>query len=177
MARPLPRRPLAVAGACILAFSIVLFPPWHARAIRTTTRYAAASGVEPSVVVDTIEWGLAFAPLYSQPRAPMRVERMRDLATRATHDDPAARDTLRRATADVERRVHVPEVLRSDGEIWRDSVLTAAGIPAVSSYDLSFAVDQRWLATRLVVLALLAFFIEVRASANLGRPRTRDRDH
>jgi hypothetical protein len=97
---------------------------------------------------------------------------MRELAVRVANGDTNARRVLREATAETERLVHVPEVLQTAGELWRDSVLTAAGIPATSSYDLTFAIDQRWLAARLAAVALLAFLMDSRARRrSLIRPR------
>lgn len=87
---------------------------------------------------------------------------MRELFTRAANGDASARRTLRDSTVDAERRVHLPEVLRTDGELWRDSVLATAGIPASSSYDLTFRIDQPWLAARLMAVALLAFLLDLR---------------
>ena len=157
---------LCIGLAAVLAF---LFPPWRARAIRSTTRYAAVAGVAPSTVVDTIDWLVPFAAIYAPPRPVLAGDRMRELAGRAIGGDSDARRRLRDSTADVERRYHAPEVLRAAGAVWRDSVLAAAGIPAISSYDLTFTLDQQWLAARLAVLALLVFALEWRAR----RRRTR----
>lgn len=162
MARRLSRRRAIVAVAGTIALLFLIFPPWRARAIRTTVRYAAVSGLEPAIVIDTIIWPLSFGPLYSPPRAPLSGNHMRDLAARVANGDTSARRLLREATAEKERGVHVPEVLRTDGELWRDSVLRAAGIPASSSYDLTFAIDQPWLAARLAAVALLALLIDSR---------------
>ena len=100
---------------------------------------------------------------------------MRELAQRSLGGDTSARAELRRRTTGVERRYHAPEVLRTDGEIWRDSVLAAAGIPATSSYDLTFFIDQRWLALRLAILALIALALDYRARRR-KRP-ARDKGH
>lgn len=167
----LSRRPAIIVSAVLLAVIILLFPPWRARAVRTTTRYAAVAGIAPATTVDTIEWTLSFVPLYSPPRAGLSGQRMRELSTGSLAGDRAARDSLRRATSDLERRLHVPEVLRTEGELWRDSVLTAAGIPASSSYDLTFRLDQRWIAARLVALALITIILDLRAKGLASRVR------
>ena len=159
----MPRhRRLILLGIALVAVLAVLFPPWRARAIRTTTRYAAVSGVAPSTVVDTIEWLIPFAPIYAPPRAQVSGDRMRAVATRAIRGDTVARRWISDSVVVVEQRYHAPEVLRAGGEVWRDSVLAAAGIPAISSYDLAFSIDQRWIAARLVVLALLGLTLEWR---------------
>jgi len=155
-------RRLILIGLAVVAVLALLFPPWRARAVRSTTRYAAVAGVAPSTVVDTIDWLIPFAPIYAPPRSRITGDRMRALATRAIQGDTAARQDLRESTMDVEQRYHAPEVLRSSGEVWRDSVLAAAGIPAVSGYDLAFSIDQGWVAARLVVLGLLGFALEWR---------------
>ena len=157
-----PYRRLILLCIALVAVLALLFPPWRARAIRTTTRYAAVSGVAPSTVVDTIDWLIPFAAIYAPPKPLLAGDRMRELAGRATGGDSDARRRLRDSTAEVERRYHAPEVLRTDGAVWRDSVLTAAGIPAISSYDLTFRIDQRWVLARLAALALLAFALEWR---------------
>lgn len=87
---------------------------------------------------------------------------MRDLAARSMAGDRAAREELLESTARFEPRLRVPDILRTDGELWRDSVLHAAGVPAMSSYDLTIRIDQRWLAARLIVLGLIVFLIELR---------------
>ncbi|MFL5614464.1 MAG: hypothetical protein ACJ796_12460 [Gemmatimonadaceae bacterium] len=171
MERRLLGRTAIVVVASTIALLLLIFPPWRARAIRTTTRYAAVPGVAPAVAIDSIAWPLSFAPIYSPPRAPLSGDRMRELAVRIANGDTSARRVLREATAEKERLVHVPEVLQTSGELWRDSVLTAAGIPASSSYDLTFAIDQRWLAARLAAVALLALLIDSRAT----RRRSSDR--
>lgn len=149
-------------GAIVIALIVFLFPPWRAQAIRTTTRYAAVAGVEPSTVVDTITWPLQFAPIFAPPRPAVSGNRMRELAGRSVAGDTSARATLRAETRDAERRVRVPEVLRTEGALWRDSVLTAAGMPATTSYELTFGLDERWLAARLAVVALTAFMLDLR---------------
>lgn len=119
------------------------------------------SGVAPSTVTDTLDWALAFAPVYAPPRAAIDGSRMRLLATRSLSGDTIAAAELRRSTTRVERKYQVPEVLRAAGALWRDSVLAVAGIPSVTSYDVSFALDGRWMAARLMVL-LVAGLILVR---------------
>lgn len=146
----------------LVAVLALLFPPWRARAIRTTTRYAAVSGVAPSTVVDTIDWLVPFAAIYAPPKPLLGGDRMRELASKAIGGDSDARRRLRDSAASVEQRYHAPDVLRTLGAVWRDSVLAAAGIPAISSYDLTFRIDQRWVAARLAALALLAFALEWR---------------
>ena len=155
-------------GIALIAVLAILFPPWRARAIRTTTRYATVSGVAPSTLVDTIDWLIPFAPIYAPPHPRLTGDRMRQLAVRAMSGDTDARRRMRDSTMDVEQRYHAPEVLRTGGEVWRDSVLSAAGIPAISGYDLAFTIDQRWVAARLAALALLGFALEWR-----GRRRRR----
>jgi hypothetical protein len=175
--RQLRQRPLIVVSASVLAFVLLLFPPWRARAIRTTTRYAGIAGVTPSTMVDTISWPLSFVALYPAPRASLPGERMRELVARSLKGDAASRDSLREATRALERRYKVPEVLRMDGELWRDSVLMAAGIPSLASYDLTFTLDQKWIVARLAALALIAYIVDFRSRRNLMRQRARDRPH
>lgn len=159
----MPRhRRFILLGIALLAVLALLFPPWRARAIRTTTRYGAASGVAPSTVVDTIDWVIPFAPIYAPPRSRLTGDRMRQLAARAIRGDAEARRRMRDSVIVVEQRYHAPEVLRTGGEVWRDSVLAAAGIPAISGYELAFTIDQRWVAARLAALALLGFAVEWR---------------
>jgi hypothetical protein len=158
-----PHRRLIPLGIAVVALFAVIFPPWRARAIRTTSRYAAVSGLAPSIVVDTIDWLVPFAAIYAPPRPWLTGDRMRELAARAIAGDSAARRRLSDSTTHVEQRYHAPEALLADGEVWRDSVLTAAGIPAVSSYDLAFTIDRGWVAARLVVLALLGLSLEWRS--------------
>lgn len=155
-------RRLILIGIAVGAALALLFPPWRARAIRSSTRYGAVSGVAPSTVVDTIDWLIPFAPVYAPPRALLTGDRMRELAARAVRADTDARRRMRDSIIDVEQRYRAPEVLRTSGELWRDSVLAAAGIPAISGYDLAFTVDQRWVAARLATLALLGFILEWR---------------
>jgi hypothetical protein len=94
---------------------------------------------------------------------------MSALAARAIQGDTAARALLSRSTRDIERRTHAPEVLRADGAVWRDSVLTSAGIPAMTGYDLRFRIDQPWLAARLAALALVAFIVDSRFRRRFAR--------
>ena len=158
-----PHRRLIIFCIALVAVLALLYPPWRARAIRTTTRYAAVSGVAPSTLVDTIDWLIPFAAIYAPPRPLLAGDRMRELARRAIGGDSDARRRLRDSTAQVEQRYHAPEVLRTAGAVWRDSVLAAAGIPAISSYDLTVRIDQRWVLARLAALALLAFALEWRS--------------
>lgn len=159
----MPRqRRLILLGIALAAVLALLFPPWRARAIRTSTRYAAVSGVAPSTVVDTIDWLIPFAPIYAPPRAWLAGDRVRALAARAIRGDTEARRLIRDSVVVVEQRYHAPDVLRTGGEVWRDSVLAAAGIPAIGSYDLTFIIDQRWVAARLAALALLGLALEWR---------------
>lgn len=155
-------RRLILIGLAVAAVLALLFPPWRARAIRSTTRYAAVAGVAPSTVVDTVDWLIPFAPIYAPPRSRLTGDRMRALAVRAIQGDTAARREMRESTMDLEQRYHAPAVLRTSGEVWRDSVLAAAGIPSASGYDLAFVIDQRWVAARLVVLGILGFALEWR---------------
>lgn len=158
----LRRRRLILLGIALVAALALLFPPWRARAIRGTTRYAAIAGVAPATVVDTIDWLIPFAPIYAPPHSRLTGDRMRELAARAIRGDTEARRRMRDSTTEVEQRYRAPDVLRTDGEVWRDSVLAAAGIPAISGYDLAFTIDQRWVAARLAALGLLAFALEWR---------------
>jgi hypothetical protein len=151
-----------VAVATLLATLSLLFPPWSARAVRTTTRYAAVAGVAPATVVDTITWSLSFASLLDPPRVPLSGDDMQALAHRSMSGDANARAALRRVMDPFERRYHVPEVLRTSGEIWRDSVLATAGIPAFSSYDAAFALDEGWIAARLIAITAIALLLERR---------------
>jgi len=160
--QPVSRRQWGFVVVGVIAGLLVLFPPWRARAIRTTTRYAAAADVAPAIVVDTVTWLLPFEPLYAPPRATFTGGQMRDLAVRSMSGDRGARAELLESAARFEPRLHVPDILRTDGELWRDSVLRAAGVPAMSSYDLTVSIDQRWLATRLIVLALIVLLLELR---------------
>ena len=144
--------PLALV--LVSALLIVLYPPWRATAVRTSVRYSAAPGVEPFTLVDTVHWTLSFAPAYARPRF---------LADAAPLDPPAGRiltaavrEERLRALEEFERRYQVPQVLRTNGASWRDSILSSAGIPSASSYEASFTLDGARLALRLVVLAIFA---------------------
>lgn len=152
----------------VVAALAVLYPPWSVRAIRTTTRYAAVAGVAPATVVDTVSWSLSFESIFSHPRAPLTGSEMSALAHRAMAGDQNARAELRRVMVPFEQRYRAPEVIRTSGEIWRDSVLAAAGIPAVSSYDASFSLDEPWIAARLLAIAVIALLLE---SRRVGRRR------
>lgn len=157
-----PGRIAIVAVATVLAILSVLFPPWRARAIRTTTRFAAVSGVAPATIVDTVEWSLSFVSIFAPPRAPLSGGEMRALAVRSLSGDSMARDELRRRTEPFERRYHAPEIIRMDGEVWRDSVLAVAGIPAISSYEASFALADGWIAARLIAIVVIACYVDYR---------------
>ena len=87
---------------------------------------------------------------------------MGELAQRSFHGDTTARAELRKVGAEIERRYHAPDELRTSGELWRDSVLAVAGIPSMSSYDLQFSLDDGSIATRLAALAGLALLLEYR---------------
>jgi len=158
----------------VLAVLSVLFPPWRARAIRTTIRYAAVPGVAPATDVDTIIWNLSFEPLFSPPRSPLAAAEMNSLAVRAASGDARARASLRATMGAFEQRYHAPEIIRTNGELWRDSVLMSAGVPAVSSYAASFTLDDRWIAARLTAIAAIAVFLEW---WRVRRCRSRDRSH
>ena len=147
---------------------IVLYPPWRANAVRTTVRYATAPGVEPFTLVDTVRWTLSFAPAYARPRFPMGAAPLGPQTGRTT---TAAREERVRVLDEFERRYHVPQVLRTSGASWRDSILSSAGIPSGSSYEASFAIDGARLALRLAALGIIAA-----AADRLLRRRRRDRD-
>jgi hypothetical protein len=134
-----------VAATLALATLLVTHPPWRATAIRHSTRYAGTPGVEPLTLVDTIPWTVPFAPRYAPPRDP-----------RGATPDASARSDV----AEFERRYGVPDVLRTAGAAWRDSVLAAAGIPAESSYRVTFTVDDGRLALRLALLVLAAAAVD-----------------
>lgn len=142
------RRSLLVVGL-VAAMLLVLYPPWRATAVRRTTRYASVPGLQPFTLVDTVEWTLTFAPLYAHPRLPS-ASRTVGAATGAVPGEQ------RRAVQDLERQYDVPEVLRSSGAEWRDSILGRAGIPSASTYEAEFTIDRARLALRLATLALLA---------------------
>ena len=155
-------RLLITGSAVVIALVILLFPPWNARAIRTTTRYAAVQGVAPETLVDTITWRLRAFPLVAPPRAPLTASEMRSLAGRAQAGDTAARRRLIAPTEAFEKKVGAPEILRAAGELWRDSVLAAAGVPSVSSYEVTFVLDDAGIALRLAVLAFVAIAFDWR---------------
>jgi len=134
-------------------------------------RYAAVPGVAPATLIDTIQWTLALSPLFAPPRATLGEDQMRALATRALAGDTAAGAELRRATDPYEDRYHVPVMLRAPGALWRDSVLLRAGIPSLTSYGLTFVIDQRWLAARLIVLAAIAL-LAIRRFATAAKPES-----
>lgn len=157
-------RMLVLVGIATLALLVVVYPPWRARAVRTTSRYAAVPGVTPSILTDTLTWTVPFAPVYAPPRASLEGQRMQQLAMRSLLGDTAAAGELRRATEEIERKYHAPEVLRAAGALWRDSLLSKAGIPSVTSYELTFAIDRPWMAARLAVLIIVGFVLLLRQS-------------
>lgn len=163
---------LVITGAAlVIALGILLFPPWNARAIRTTTRYATVAGVAPATLVDTVTWALRSFPLFSPPRSPLSVMEMRDLAVRAQAGDSAAKRRLVLATGAFERRVGFPEILRTSGELWRDSVLAVAGMPSTSWYEVRFTLDDVGIALRLAAVAIIALIVDRRRlRAGLSRP-------
>jgi hypothetical protein len=173
---------MVIAGVAVLVgLGILVFPPWTARAVRTTTRYALVAGVAPATVVDTLKWRLRFSPIYAPPRAVLTAPAMRDLAERAQTGDTAARSRLTRLLDPFERRVRAPEILRTAGELWRDSVLAAAGMPSVSWYQVGFALDDTGIVLRLAAVALVAVILDRRrlgvraALAKRARRHTRPR--
>ena len=136
-----------IGTAAAVAVLVALHPPWRATGVRTVTRFASAPGVEPATIVDTVEWALPFAPVYARPRAPARPAASRVLSP----GDSRYRSDM----AEFERRYKVPEMLRSAGAAWRDSILGRAGIPSGTVYEASFSVDGGRLALRLAMLALV----------------------
>lgn len=170
-------RLIITGAALVLALAILLFPPWTARAVRTTTRYAAVQGVAPATVVDTVSWSLRVYPLFSPPRARVDGLEMRDLATRAQAGDTAAKRELLDSTGAFERRVGVPEILRTSGELWRDSVLAAAGMPSVSAYQISFALDDVGIFMRLAAVVFVAVVLDRRRPGARPSPRRRAEGH
>ena len=120
------------------------------------------AGVAPATLIDTVTWGLSFEPLFAAPQAPMAAAELRRLSERAVAGDLGARAELRRVMDPFERKYNAPEVIRTSGEIWRDSVLAAAGVPAVSSYDVTFSIHDAWLAARLIAIAAVASLLEYR---------------
>lgn len=158
--RPERGRLLITGAALALAILILLFPPWRARAIRTTTRYAAVENVAPATLIDTVVWSIRSLPIFAPPRLPLTSAEVRELARRARIRDRVARRRLVGEMDPFERRVGVPEILRTSGELWRDSVLAAAGMPSVSFYDVSFTLDDSAIALRLTLVLLLAFIVD-----------------
>ena len=163
-------RLLISGGAALLALIVLIFPPWTARAIRTTIRYASVEGMAPVTLVDTVVWTLTAAPIFSPPRPVFTAAQVRELAGRSLAGDLAARSRLLQLTGAFERRYRAPEILRMSGELWRDSVLAAAGMPSLSSYDVSFTLDDAGIATRLAALAAILVVLEARRR---GRSSTR----
>jgi|SRR5690348_4989360 len=162
---PPDRGRLLITGVALaLALAILLFPPWTARGVRSTTRYAAVQGVAPQTLVDTVVWTLRAAPVYAPPHAPVTATVLRALAARSLAGDTAAKRRLLALTEPFERKVDAPEILRTSGELWRDSVLAAAGIPSLSAYEVSFAVDDVGIGLRLASVALAAFLLDLRRS-------------
>lgn len=170
-------RQLITGAALVLALAVLLFPPWNARAIRMTTRYAAMPGVAPATVVDTVAWVLRASPLFAPPHAVLPASEMYRLATRAIAGDTSAKRRLLLITEPFERRVGAPEILRTSGELWRDSVLAAAGVPSVSAYDVTFAVDDVGIALRLAAVAIAAVVLDRRRPAARVSSWSRARDH
>lgn len=168
---------LITGVALALALAILLFPPWTARAIRSTTRYAAMQGVAPATLVDTVVWTLRAFPVFAPPRAPVSARVMRALAARSLAGDSLAKRELVGLTEPFERRVGAPEILRASGELWRDSVLAAAGIPSLSAYDVTFAIDDIGIVLRLASVALAAFILDLRRSGARSSRRGRAEDH
>ena len=161
---------LLIAGTALaLAVLILLFPPWYARAIRTTTRYAAVANVATATVIDTVIWTIRALPLFDPPKAPRTAAEGRELSRRAQTGDTAAIRRLLPMMDAFERRVKAPEILQTVGELWRDSVLSAAQIPSVSSYEVDFTLDDSVIALRLSVVLLIAFILDRRHVAVSSR--------
>ena len=161
---------LLIAGTALaLAVLILVFPPWRARAIRTTTRYPAVANVAPATVVDTVIWTVRALPLFDPPKAPLTAAEGRELSRRAQSGDMSAKRRLLSVMDPFERRVKAPEILQTEGELWRDSVLSAAQMPSVSSYDVAFTLDNSAIALRLSVVLLLAFILDRRHVAVSSR--------
>jgi hypothetical protein len=175
---PRDRGRLLITGVALaLALAILLFPPRTARAVRSTTRYAAVQGVAPATLVDTVVWTLRASFVFAPPRTPVTATVMRALAARSLAGDTAAKQRLLGLTEPFERKVAAPEILRASGELWRDSVLAAAGIPSLSGYEVTFAVDELGVALRLASVALVAFILEVRRSGARSSRRGRADGH
>ena len=168
---------LLIAGTALaLSVLILVFPPWRARAIRTTTRYAAVANVAPATVVDTVTWTIRALPLFDRPKAPLTAAEGRELSRRAQTGDMSAKRRLLAVMDPFERRVKAPDILQTGGELWRDSVLSAAQMPSVSSYDVDFTLDDSVIALRLSVVLLLAFIVDRRRVA-VSSPRVGGGDH
>jgi len=160
------------SAALIAALLIILHPPWRARAIRRTTRYMNLVRVEPLVLIDTLEWSVSFSPLYARPRTPFTEAEMTRVAERALRGDRVARSALIAMTDRFEQRYGVPDVLRASGSLWRDSVLAAAGMPSISGYEVSFAIDAWRLTLRLALITFLgaiAYILRLRRVARQQR--------
>lgn len=170
-------RIVITGAALVLALAILLLPPWTARAIRTTTRYTAVPGVAPATVVDTVNWSLRVAPIFAPPHSSLTGAEMRELASRAQLGDSQAKHRLIQLMDPFERRVGAPEILRTTGELWRDSVLAAAGMPSVSSYEISFALDDVGIALRLTAVALVAVILDRRRLRARSSQRASAADH
>ena len=158
-------------GASALALLVVLFPPWKARAVRTTTRFAAVDGVAPLTLIDTVTWTLPAAIIFAPPHTPFTSRELREITSRKLSGDSGVHGQLE-ALERFERRVHVPENLRTSGELWRDSVFAVAGMPSVSSYEVTFTLDDVGIALRLGAVAVVALLLEARrrgATSSHGR--------
>ena len=155
----------------------MLYPPWRATAIRITTRYGNVEGMQAQSVVDTVEWPLEFAPIAAAPRTPFTTTELQQIVIRAHRGDSTARDELRLTTQSFEERYHVPEALRASAAFWRDSVLSAAGIPSVTTYHVTFAIDDARLALRLGLLGAVAMVTEWKAVRRRSSRRLRAVDH
>lgn len=154
---------LLIAGTALaFAVLILIFPPWRARAIRSTTRYAAVANVAPATVVDTVIWTIRALPLFDPPKAPLTAAEARELSRRAQTGDMLAKRRLLALMDPFERRANVPEILQTGGELWRDSVLAAAQMPSLSSYAVDFTLDDSAIALRLSVVLLVAFVLDRR---------------
>ena len=158
-----------LAAALVAALLVAAHPPWRATAVRTSTRHAGVPNVEPVTLVDTIEWTLAFAPLYARPRSPSDPTLARQVDERARRERQAAIERF-------EHKYKVPEILRTAGAAWRDSILGRAGIPSASSYAARFAVDRARLALRLAVVALLGAASYYWMSRRRGREEDWDQE-
>ena len=161
---------LLIAGTALsFAVLILVFPPWRARAVRTTTRYAAVANVAPATVVDTVVWTIRALPLFDPPKAPLTAAERRELSRRAQTGDVSAKRRLLVVMEPFEQRIKAPEILQTGGELWRDSVLSAAQMPSLSSYDVDFTLDDSVIVLRLSVVLLLAFILDRRHVAVSSR--------